>query len=58
MTCWQILMEQKRLALPQPWLAKMTVSDQYDYHLPVIHAIKEKMPHLWNGKEVGQNRES
>jgi len=26
-------------------------SDQYDYQLPVIHAIKEKMPHLWHGKE-------
>lgn len=29
-----------------------------DYHLPTIHAIKGKMPHLWSGKETDPNREA
>lgn len=33
-------------------------SDSVDHHLPGIHAIKEKMPHLWNDLELSQNQES
>ena len=33
-------------------------SDQVDYHLPTIHAIRENMPHLWNGKDDTHNLES
>ncbi len=35
-----------------------STTDQVDFHLPVIHAIKEKMPQLWNGREAGNNRKS
>lgn len=34
------------------------IPDQVDYHLPTIHAIKEKMPLLWNGREEEQSQES
>jgi len=39
----------KKLGFTTALVGENEKSDQYDYHLPVIHAIKEIMPHLWNG---------
>jgi putative hydrolase of the HAD superfamily len=49
----------KKIGITTALVGENGISDHVDYHLPAIHAIKEKMPQLWIGKkEQDQNRES
>ncbi len=50
--------EAKRIGFTTALVGDNGIPDQVDYHLPTIHAIKDKMPQLWNGREEGQNRQS
>jgi len=48
----------KKLGFTTALVGENSIPGQIDYHLPTIHAIREKMPHLWKGQDQGHNLES
>jgi len=47
----------KKIGFTTALVGENGIPGQADYHLPTIHAIRENMPHLWNGKDEDHNLE-